>query len=566
MRGGAWLTLRGARYGRGMHGQHQPPRSVDTQESWIFSQRHLVLLGILLAVAALYSPLLGAGFASDDHALVLGRSLTLADIPSFFSADLWEGMPNGTGYYRPVMMVSLVADHMIWGEWAGGYHLHSLGWHLGCVVLVYLLVARLVGVPGGLAAAAFFGLHPLQSEAVAFISARNDPMAAALLLVGVLLLLPERPGAGRLAAAALAVLTACLSKENAVFGVALLPALDLLRWRRLRGLPRYLALLLALGGWAVLRLGLGPSRLPGADGASFLLSRSPQVVALYLRKLLVPWPLSDSHHLVYLDLPMAQVVLLLSLGLVAAALLLRRGGGPALVGLGFGALVFAPSLAGIVFLLQLAERYAYMPMIGLALALAAVLPAPSRRWLLALPLLVLWAVCLTHRLPEWSSSLALAQSAVEDAPSGYSHGWLGSELAEVGRHEEAQPWFEAALQAEPPYCVVATKAVRSSLNAGGPASAVARGRLAYQRGCAGVEGFRGVWALSWFLAGDPLGADKILSPRPPCDASTVLAIVGLDLRAGREQDAQACAQQAGTQLSAVRARLEALSGASGSAP
>lgn len=521
------------------------------------SQRGIItiLLGIAVVIALSYAPLLGAGFASDDHALVLGRSLELSEIPGFFAGDLWQGTPNATGYYRPLMMTSLAVDHLLWGDWAGGYHLHSIAWHIGCVVLLYLLIARVAGGAAGLLAAAFFGLHPLQSEAVAFISARNDPMATALLLAAILLAAPKRPGTPRLALAGLAALAACLTKENAILGLLLLPMMDWIRWRRPRHAPRYLALGAGLGLWAIMRWTLGPDRLPSTEGGALLLQKAPDAAALYLRKLLVPWPLSDSHTLVYLDLPTMQVAGLLLLAAITAGLLIWRGGRPAVVGLAFAALTFAPALAGIMALYQLAERYTYMPMIGLALALAACTPPLSRRWLLALPVLALWTVCLSHRLPEWASSLTLAHSAVEDAPSPYSHGWLGDELANLQRHDEALPWFQRALDAEPPYCPVATKAVNSAIEAGDPATGLELGRIAYTHGCAGLSGFREAWALAHLLAGDSAGADRILTPRPPCDASTAVVITGLALQSGQQEAAQACAEQAGTSLPRCSARL-----------
>ena len=95
----------------------------------------LALPLLLLAVALAYWGIWTAGFVWDDAGLVVQNRLTgdLSNLPRFFAMDLWDGSPvdqGVSGYYRPLMLVSLALDRAIVGFEPGFYHLHSLAWHL----------------------------------------------------------------------------------------------------------------------------------------------------------------------------------------------------------------------------------------------------------------------------------------------------------------------------------------------------------------------------------------------------------------------------------------------------
>ena len=74
-----------------------------------------VVLGL---VAVCYLPTLRAGFVWDDIPLVVQNQITgdLKNLPRFFQEDLWAATPGqdgGTGYYRPLMLLSLALDRAI---------------------------------------------------------------------------------------------------------------------------------------------------------------------------------------------------------------------------------------------------------------------------------------------------------------------------------------------------------------------------------------------------------------------------------------------------------------------
>ena len=114
---------------------------------------------------AAYSNSLGNEFVFDDNALVLGngRSLGLSNLLRLITS------------YRPVRNISYAIDLAIWGEKPFGFHLSNVLIHAGTAILVFLLVKRLANrVAPAFLAGLIFALHPIQTDAAAYVSGRRD--------------------------------------------------------------------------------------------------------------------------------------------------------------------------------------------------------------------------------------------------------------------------------------------------------------------------------------------------------------------------------------------------------
>lgn len=460
------------------------------------SQR--LVLACVLVVVAEYVALAGAGFVWDDFPLVACNALTgeLRNIPRFFTMDLWMSIgpvPVESGYYRPLMLVSLAIDRALWGLSSAGHHLHSLAWHLAASLALFALLRRLVPpIPAALGMA-FFALHPIQSEAIAWITARNDLLAATFTFAAAAALLPPRPSGVALAAGGAFAAGALFSKEHGVIVVPLLLLLDLAQHGRPVGWRRYLVLAAALALWLTLRAaaGLTPASLPNGAQLAFLADRSVDVATLYLGRLVAPWPLTVGYSLEYaLALP-PQLKVGAALALAGAALALARGRRLAAAGLVLALLAFLPALLPIASRGQLGERYLYLSVGGAALALAAALPAGRRALVPFAPLSLVFVLIVHERLPDWSDEIALWRAAVDDVPSGFTWGSLGHVLnggatpaahepgacvpelhkrpAELARRDraEAVAFFHRALrEGDPPYRDVCEQAVRAPIQLG----------------------------------------------------------------------------------------------------
>ena len=169
----------------------------------------LAALSVAALVLAVCWPALRAGFVSDDF-LILAR---LEGLEGLRHPLAYFGLRH-FDYYRPVAFLSLALDWELWADRAAGYHLTSLALHALNALLVLALARRMMGVWPALAASALFAVHPSHHEAVYWVSARFDLLAASCFLAGLLAL--RLPGLGGDLAVSGAFLAAILSKESAI--------------------------------------------------------------------------------------------------------------------------------------------------------------------------------------------------------------------------------------------------------------------------------------------------------------------------------------------------------------
>lgn len=195
--------------------------------------RYLLLL-LVAAALGLYYPTLFAPFNPLDDQLMVFNLLNQEEfkLRSVF-------MPGGvSSYFRPVLALTYQVDKYLWGLEESFMHLENMALHAlnGC--LVYLVGVRLTRFLKGenhllpFGAALFFVVHPINTEAVNWISARADLLAGTFVLATLWLLFKaletRRLVFGLIAAGTF--LLGALSKETALF---LLPGIFLMFvWRR----------------------------------------------------------------------------------------------------------------------------------------------------------------------------------------------------------------------------------------------------------------------------------------------------------------------------------------------
>ena len=192
---------------------------------------------VVAAVAAVvYSNTLANGFVSDDNALIFQHPFVphVRDWPRIFTAGHYEG----TGGYRPLVTLSFAFNYCFGGRNPVGYHLINILLHAANSVLVLLLLSRLLlGRAAAFVGALIFAVHPIHTEAVAWISGRAEVLAAFFFFIAWLLHLRSRQVTSLWSPprvlSAVALFAALLSKENALIFPGVIVAGDVLisRWQ-----------------------------------------------------------------------------------------------------------------------------------------------------------------------------------------------------------------------------------------------------------------------------------------------------------------------------------------------
>jgi hypothetical protein len=220
--------------------------------------RPVLVAIVLAAVAVAFVPALRGGLVWDDEYYVQTNETIRSLSPS--SLATLATLPQ-VGNYHPLTMLTLAVNYAAGGIDPFGYHLVNLLLHLANVVLVYLLMLDLSRrSDAALFACAFWGLHPLRVESVAWISGRKDLLYTGFFLAALLAYRryardPERELRSYLASLA-AYVASLLSKGMAVSFALVVPLSDFLDRRPLSRravldkLP-FVALSLLLGWVAV---------------------------------------------------------------------------------------------------------------------------------------------------------------------------------------------------------------------------------------------------------------------------------------------------------------------------
>jgi len=170
------MTVPSGATGRETH--PQPPRF----RRW---QGVLVLL-LLLATAAVYAPVRHFDFVNyDDPEYVTANPHVQSGLT--WRNVIWALHTGHASNWHPVTWWSHMLDAQLFGAAAAGPHLVNLFFHLLNTGLLLLLLFRLTGAFWrSLGVAAFFALHPLHVESVAWIAERKDVLSACFGLLATL--------------------------------------------------------------------------------------------------------------------------------------------------------------------------------------------------------------------------------------------------------------------------------------------------------------------------------------------------------------------------------------------
>lgn len=401
----------------------------------------------LLCLLALlpYLQTLDFGFVADDHVYLGLSNSRLLDLEL---SGLWRlaVAPANPWEYLPLRDLSYWLDLALYDDQQFGLHLGNFLWYAAACAAVAFAVEETLRLTRpewasrhrelALLAAALFAAHPSHVEVVAWVAARKDLMAGALVFLGWGMSVRAVRAGGNARTAALALmcwLAAGLSKSTAVVPMMLSAMLFLLQPASVKryfrvGLP--LLFLACAAGLAILHAEVARStgiRIENAPGLPEMIGRASRILAALLEIVFLPVDAAairdvfslGNWHIV------ASGVALASFCIAAVSLLIMRRGDPliawALLWLVVPLLPYLQILPFSTWSMA-SDRFVFQAGFGAVLLLIAVLGHIGVRgaWVLALSL-VLGGIWLTiDRLPAWQSEQALWEREARRDPQYFN--------------------------------------------------------------------------------------------------------------------------------------------------
>jgi hypothetical protein len=430
--------------------------------------RTILLLGTALALLTLaaWLPTLRNGFVNlDDGLYVTGNPHVRQGLTRESLA--WAMTANVANNWHPLTLLSHLLDVQLFGLDPAGHHATSLLLHLANVLLLFAVLTKMTGAPGRSAAvAALFAVHPAHVESVAWVAERKDMLSALfwLLAMGAYERYARRPSPGRYLLVALAMALGLAAKPMVVtlpFALLLLDVWPLERlqlgWKRL--IIEKLPLLALSAASSLITLRYQRTSLAPLDVLpwSFRLAGAAVSYAAYLGKLLLPRNLAVFYP-VPLEIPAWEILGAVTLlAAITAVSVWKARRAPWLL---VGWLWFLGTLVPVIGLVQvgrqaMADRYTYLPSIGLFLAIVWGIweLAGERRVLLATAaaaVIALLAVGTWRQANYWKDSDALYRHALAVTHGNYlAHLGLAKALAAERDWNGAAEQYRAALALRP---------------------------------------------------------------------------------------------------------------------
>jgi hypothetical protein len=470
--------------------------------------RHLIILYIF--VLCVYWQIVNAGFVLDDIFLIVNNKFLKSDtgLYNLLSSDLWAGEPNpdlNSGYYRPLFLLSIWLDHALHGNSPLGYHIQSLIWHLLNGGLLYYLFVKKLKSPSALFAAALFLVHPLQSEAVYWVSARNDSMAIFFSILALCIFNWDgKDSIWRNLFGGIAIGLALISKES---GFIIFPIIGVLLWQKKMIVTRSLIfsmccpLIVVLSFRFLLDTG---TQLPSPERWSFLsdsfLSWAPYVIG----RLLYPFPLSSHAAITWLEPNglwyLSATALVLILVFVSWHKPSRTTAVVGIVSMIFCFFSFVPVMAvhGLI-----GDRYFGFAVVGLAFVCCQLSTKVTNfGW----PILAVFSIIISFRGVDWGSDESIWKAAYKDNPTSFTSVSLAHIYYNQKDYDKAYELYLKGYSESTPYLDGCDLFVVSALKSKGLLVANEKGAWSLKVGCkitgemAGILGVINIGMREWGAA------------------------------------------------------------------
>jgi Tfp pilus assembly protein PilF len=451
----------------------------------------MIVLGLLVLVLASYGRVGRFAFVDfDDGEYVyenphVRAGLTLAGIS-------WAFTTTYAANWHPLTWLSHMADVQMFGLEAGRHHQMNVLIHASNSVLLFLVLMWMTGAAWRSAlVAALFAIHPLHVESVAWVAERKDVLSTFfwLLTMGMYAGYVRHPGVWRYLGVTLSFGLGLLSKPMLVTLPFVLLLLDYwplgrltsddlsvgasapLAWDRISGLvlEKVPLLLLAVGS-SIVTYGAQASKAATATLEFFPLGeRILNALVSYVRYLVkAAWPTSlavfyPHPSSISEQIPTWQA--LAAAGILAVLTLLALLCGRNYPYLTVGWLWYAGTLVPVIGIVQvgsqaMADRYTYVPLIGMFIVVAWGVPELLGRWryrravlsVLGTTVILGLSVATWAQTAHWRDNASLYTHAIAVTQNNWL-AWnnLGNDQLNHGHFRQAITSFQEAQHIKPDY-------------------------------------------------------------------------------------------------------------------
>jgi tetratricopeptide (TPR) repeat protein len=391
--------------------------------------------------------------------------------------------------WHPLTTLSHMLDCQLWGVRAGGHHFTNIVLHAIAVVLLFLVLKQMTGAIWQSAfVAALFAIHPLHVESVAWISERKDVLSAVffMLTLGAYIRYERSPSLGRYLTMSILFALGLMSKPMLVTLPFILLLLDYwpltrfaVRSSTKRLILEKIPLFTLSAATAVVTLLVQRSSLAVVEQLPLVSRIDNGLVScvIYVKQMIWPVRLAVFYPHPGDQLPVWEIGLaIVLLGMMSAGAIALRRKRPYLVTGWFWYLVMLMPVIGLVQVGSQAhaDRYTYLPQIGLYLLLAwtitdALASRLQRRILAVTASVAIIALAWRAHIQAsyWRNGESLWGHALAVTSRNFmAHDGFGEQLANCGHLDEAIDQFQKALNIAPGFPEIETNLIIALMKKG----------------------------------------------------------------------------------------------------
>lgn len=441
--------------------------------NWLTSKKAIFII-VIVGFITYFNALLN-GFVWDDFPQIINNQYihSLEYVYKIFSGGTFSYGASAElsgSYYKPIMQTIFAIIYTIFGEKAFFFHLFQISIHIVNSILVYLLFKIFIRKNIALILSLIFLVHPINVEAVSYISALQDPLYFFFGMIA-FFIAKCRPSIIKNISIIFIALLSVLSKET---GFLFIPIVIFYKFIFKIGRVAHPILLSAIliGFYLFLRLIYAqvylqkPELAPiGFLSLSDRLLNIPGIIFFYLKSLAFPKDFISVHFETYnlinfvgFYLPFIVDTIFLSTLIAIGVFLLRKHRREVAPFLFF----FLWFILGISMHLQIfpldmtvADRWFYFPMVGLLGMVGVFISTISIKNKLlaysgftsAILIIILLSSRSIIRNSDWKNSLTLFSHDIKISKDNFElEALLGYELVSADRHSEAKKYLEKSLK------------------------------------------------------------------------------------------------------------------------